>query len=95
MSLIGVILWLLNFIFYFNQNYETIRVFECGIEYQEGTRIRFSFFYFYYTILFVLFDVELCCILPFISASLVIQSILIFLFLLTSTLVELYDGVLS
>ena len=68
--------------------------FECGILNQELSRNLFSFYFFYLTILFLLFDIELCCLVPIVRVKIMGASLLLLLILL-STYVELKDGVLG
>ena len=67
--------------------------FECGILNQEVSRNPFSFYFFYFTVLFLLFDVELCCLVPLLRIKILMASLLLIV-VLYSTLVELKDGVL-
>ena len=67
--------------------------FECGILLQEVSRRCFSFYFFYFIILFLLFDVELCCLLPLVGTN-INEGIIVISFILFSTLVEINDGAL-
>ena len=68
--------------------------FECGILLLEVSRRSFSFYFFYFIILFLLFDVELCCLLPLVGIN-INEGIIVISFILFSTLIEINDGALS
>jgi len=88
-----ILFYLLNFIAGKIIGRNNNSAFECGILGQEISRNSFSFYFFYLTILFLLFDIELCCLVPLTSLG---RSQAPFLLLLIGlrTFVELKDGVL-
>lgn len=92
---LGIFFYLANAAVNSRVNNRATSAFECGIERRETIYSSYSFYCYYYLILFVLFDVELCCLLPIIERNINFWFILILTIFLASTLVELYDGVLN
>ena len=94
MRIIGVIFYIISYSNRLRENKRTATAFECGLD-ERAPINNFSFYCYYYIILFVLFDVELCCLLPTIEKGLRGYFFFILIVFLSSTLIELYDGSLN
>ena len=93
---VGVLLYVLNILFGPIENTSSNSPFECGIGCIESGRSTFSVYFFYFTVLFILFDVELCCLIPLLRARRrLLFAFFLILLILGSTVVEIQDGVLK
>jgi len=100
--LIGLLLFALSFIFvYQKQNNEKISSYECGFNIFSDARNKFEIRYYLVAILFIIFDLELLFLFPWIICinNLCYEGIivmLLFLFLLTIGFIyEWYEGALD
>jgi len=93
---VGLLLYILNTLFGPSEGTASNRPFECGIGAIESGRSTFSVYFFYFTVLFILFDVELCCLIPILRArDGRVFAFFLILLILGSTIVEIQDGVLK
>lgn len=69
---------------------EKLRTFQCGFDSQLLSRLPFSTYYFLLVLLFLVFDVELALLLPFVVTFLNTQNILWIVIVLVVLLVALF-----
>lgn len=100
--LIGLLLFLLSFIFVYQKQYnEKVSSYECGFNPFSDARNKFEVRYYLVAILFIIFDLELLFLFPWVICfnSLSYEGIIVmlyFLFLLTIGFIyEWYEGALD
>nr|QSV12567.1 NADH dehydrogenase subunit 3 [Dolichoris vasculosae] len=83
------------------KNYEKLSIFECGYDPLSKNRLPFSMQFYLISVLFLIFDVEISLILPFIDNNMYYLfepyylMMIIFGILLFGLLLEWYEGVIS
>nr|YP_010239131.1 NADH dehydrogenase subunit 3 [Atypus karschi]QTH31100.1 NADH dehydrogenase subunit 3 [Atypus karschi] len=96
---ISIVSMLGIFLSYKNDKMESeISPYECGFTLMMSSRIGFSYRFFLISILFLLFDVEICLILPLpflVNMNVEVPMVIFMMILLLGLLYEYYNGVIS